>query len=172
MPITFFTSLIPYGFPSQLQCDEGCFFFWNLILWQKPYPKVIVDCKKVLGTIAEIILLMYFCITDSLRLLQHVETILVPSSWESIISKTREEISWEEKQFKVWISKSLTRFRALSCYKLLIFSWLFYFELKAGWSRDDHRINSGEHVYSLLLALSIKVYLSVQLLNVQWYRDR
>ncbi|XP_050250248.1 uncharacterized protein LOC126697329 isoform X14 [Quercus robur] len=39
-------------------------------------------------------------ITNSLRLLQHVETILVPSSWESIISKTREEISWEEKQFK------------------------------------------------------------------------
>ncbi|KAM4094171.1 hypothetical protein ACB094_06G175400 [Castanea mollissima] len=39
-------------------------------------------------------------ITNSLRLLQHVETILVPSSWESIISKTREEMSWEEKQFK------------------------------------------------------------------------
>jgi len=70
-------------------------------LWQKLYPKVTVDYKKVLGTIAEIILLMYCCITDSLRLLQHMETILVPSSWESIISKTQEEISWEEKQFKV-----------------------------------------------------------------------
>uniref|UniRef100_A0A2N9IF91 Uncharacterized protein n=1 Tax=Fagus sylvatica TaxID=28930 RepID=A0A2N9IF91_FAGSY len=39
-------------------------------------------------------------ITNSLRLLQHVETIQVPSSWESLHSTTWEEISWEEKQFK------------------------------------------------------------------------
>ena len=76
-------------------CDEGCYFLLEL------YPKVIVDCKKVLGNIAEIILLTYNCITDSLRLLQHVETIQVPSSWESLHSTTWEEISWEEKQFKV-----------------------------------------------------------------------
>ncbi|KAL3523348.1 hypothetical protein ACH5RR_016182 [Cinchona calisaya] len=39
--------------------------------------------------------------TNSLRLLEHVETILVPSSWESVKSKTLMEISWEEKQFQV-----------------------------------------------------------------------
>ncbi|XP_059457242.1 uncharacterized protein LOC132187087 isoform X2 [Corylus avellana] len=39
-------------------------------------------------------------ITNSLRLLEHVETIKVPSSWESLNSKTWEETSWEEKRFE------------------------------------------------------------------------
>ncbi|KAB1218035.1 hypothetical protein CJ030_MR3G014555 [Morella rubra] len=39
-------------------------------------------------------------ITNSLRLLEHVETIQAPSSWESLNSKTWEEISWEEKRFE------------------------------------------------------------------------
>ncbi|KAK9283542.1 hypothetical protein L1049_011789 [Liquidambar formosana] len=39
-------------------------------------------------------------ITSSLRLLQHVETIQAPSSWESLDSKTWKEISWVEKQFQ------------------------------------------------------------------------
>ncbi|KAG2723582.1 hypothetical protein I3843_02G154400 [Carya illinoinensis] len=39
-------------------------------------------------------------ITSSLRLLEHVETIQVPSSWKSLNSKTWEEISWEQKQFE------------------------------------------------------------------------
>ncbi|OAY38781.1 uncharacterized protein LOC110624398 isoform X2 [Manihot esculenta] len=38
-------------------------------------------------------------ITNSLRILQHVEKIQVPSSWESIERKTLEAISWEEKWF-------------------------------------------------------------------------
>ncbi|KAF5759963.1 putative aminotransferase class IV [Helianthus annuus] len=39
-------------------------------------------------------------ITNSLRLLQHVETIRVPSSWNSLSSKTWKEVTWEEKQFE------------------------------------------------------------------------
>ncbi|KAI7725110.1 hypothetical protein M8C21_026481 [Ambrosia artemisiifolia] len=39
-------------------------------------------------------------ITNSLRLLQHVETIRVPNSWNSLSSKTWKEITWEEKQFE------------------------------------------------------------------------
>ncbi|KAI3757056.1 hypothetical protein L6452_04589 [Arctium lappa] len=37
---------------------------------------------------------------DSLRLLQHVETIRVPSSWNSLCSKTWKEVTWEEKRFE------------------------------------------------------------------------
>ncbi|CDP04308.1 unnamed protein product [Coffea canephora] len=40
-------------------------------------------------------------ITNSLRIVEHVETILVPSSWKSMESKTSTEIRWEEKQFEV-----------------------------------------------------------------------
>ncbi|XP_057981870.1 uncharacterized protein LOC131167089 isoform X3 [Malania oleifera] len=39
-------------------------------------------------------------VTSSLRLMQHVETIQVPSSWESLESKTWRQVSWEEKQFE------------------------------------------------------------------------
>ncbi|OVA13522.1 Aminotransferase [Macleaya cordata] len=39
-------------------------------------------------------------ITNSLRLVQHVETICVPSSWEQLEHKTWEEVSWKEKRFK------------------------------------------------------------------------
>ncbi|KAJ9546076.1 hypothetical protein OSB04_025783 [Centaurea solstitialis] len=39
-------------------------------------------------------------ITNSLRLLQHVETIQVPSSWNSLRSKTWKDITWEEKRFE------------------------------------------------------------------------
>ncbi|KAK1431508.1 hypothetical protein QVD17_07968 [Tagetes erecta] len=39
-------------------------------------------------------------ITNSLRLLQYVETIRVPSSWNSLSSKTWKEVTWEEKQFQ------------------------------------------------------------------------
>ncbi|XP_022764568.1 uncharacterized protein LOC111309833 isoform X2 [Durio zibethinus] len=39
-------------------------------------------------------------VTNSLRVLQHVETIKVPHSWESLQSKCSEEISWMEKKFE------------------------------------------------------------------------
>ncbi|KAL3650048.1 hypothetical protein CASFOL_006451 [Castilleja foliolosa] len=39
-------------------------------------------------------------ITNSLRILQHVETIKVPREWKSIVSKTWEDITWVEKQFE------------------------------------------------------------------------
>ncbi|XVF83311.1 hypothetical protein PTKIN_Ptkin16aG0476600 [Pterospermum kingtungense] len=39
-------------------------------------------------------------ITNSLRVLQHVETIKVPHSWESLESKCLDGISWMEKQFE------------------------------------------------------------------------
>ncbi|XP_059666129.1 uncharacterized protein LOC132311963 [Cornus florida] len=39
-------------------------------------------------------------ITSSLRLLQHVETIRFPSSWESLESKSWKMVKWEEKRFE------------------------------------------------------------------------
>ncbi|CAL2242550.1 unnamed protein product [Prunus armeniaca] len=39
-------------------------------------------------------------IAGSLRLLQHAETISFPSSWESLNSKSWEEISWKDKHFE------------------------------------------------------------------------
>ncbi|PIA46095.1 hypothetical protein AQUCO_01600394v1 [Aquilegia coerulea] len=39
-------------------------------------------------------------ITNSLRLVQHVETIRVPSSWELLELKTWKEVNWEETCFK------------------------------------------------------------------------
>ncbi|XP_039043375.1 uncharacterized protein LOC120182473 [Hibiscus syriacus] len=39
-------------------------------------------------------------ITNSLRVLQHVETIKVPRPWESLESKCLEGISWVEKKFQ------------------------------------------------------------------------
>ncbi|XP_058110165.1 uncharacterized protein LOC131253250 isoform X3 [Magnolia sinica] len=39
-------------------------------------------------------------ITNSLRLVQHVETILVPNSWKHLQSKMWNEVSWEEKKFE------------------------------------------------------------------------
>lgn len=39
-------------------------------------------------------------ITNSLRLLQHVDSIQVPTEWQSAHSKTWKEISWTKKQFQ------------------------------------------------------------------------
>ncbi|KAL5195058.1 hypothetical protein HKD37_20G056998 [Glycine soja] len=40
-------------------------------------------------------------ITNSLRLLQHVDSIQVPTEWQSAHSKTWKDISWTKKQFQV-----------------------------------------------------------------------
>ncbi|GAU23722.1 hypothetical protein TSUD_46520 [Trifolium subterraneum] len=40
-------------------------------------------------------------ITSSLRLLQHVDSIQVPTEWQSAHSKTWKDISWTKKQFQV-----------------------------------------------------------------------
>ncbi|WJX14739.1 hypothetical protein P8452_04956 [Trifolium repens] len=40
-------------------------------------------------------------ITSSLRLLQHVDSIQVPTEWQSAHSKTWKDISWAKKQFQV-----------------------------------------------------------------------
>nr|GEV49519.1 D-aminoacid aminotransferase-like PLP-dependent enzymes superfamily protein [Tanacetum cinerariifolium] len=39
-------------------------------------------------------------VQDGLRLLQHVDTIRVPVSWNSLSSKTWKEVTWEAKEFK------------------------------------------------------------------------
>ncbi|XP_062076561.1 uncharacterized protein LOC133781541 isoform X2 [Humulus lupulus] len=39
-------------------------------------------------------------ITNSLRLLQHVETVSIPNSWDSLHLKSWKEISWNKKQFE------------------------------------------------------------------------
>ncbi|XP_024029293.1 uncharacterized protein LOC21397270 isoform X1 [Morus notabilis] len=40
-------------------------------------------------------------ITNSLRILQHVETISIPDSWDSLHSKSWKEISWNNMQFEL-----------------------------------------------------------------------
>jgi hypothetical protein len=40
-------------------------------------------------------------IPGSLRLLQHVDSIQVPTEWQSAHSKTWKDISWTKKQFQV-----------------------------------------------------------------------
>ncbi|XP_038691905.1 uncharacterized protein LOC119990130 isoform X1 [Tripterygium wilfordii] len=47
-------------------------------------------------------------ITNSLRLMQHVQKIQVPISWESIEQKTWQEIVWKEKHFKESPGKLIT----------------------------------------------------------------
>ncbi|XP_030486388.2 uncharacterized protein LOC115703045 isoform X1 [Cannabis sativa] len=39
-------------------------------------------------------------LTNSLRLLQHVETVSIPDSWDSLNSKSWKDISWNKKQFE------------------------------------------------------------------------
>ncbi|XP_047261667.1 uncharacterized protein LOC107858563 [Capsicum annuum] len=39
-------------------------------------------------------------ITNSLRLIQHVEVIQAPSSWDSLEAKTWRDVKWEEKLFE------------------------------------------------------------------------
>ncbi|KAK4280043.1 hypothetical protein QN277_011719 [Acacia crassicarpa] len=39
-------------------------------------------------------------ITNSLRILQHVDSVQVPIDWKSVHSKTWKDISWEKKQFQ------------------------------------------------------------------------
>ncbi|XP_028790667.1 uncharacterized protein LOC114746606 [Neltuma alba] len=39
-------------------------------------------------------------ITNSLRILQHVDSVQVPTDWQSVHSKTWKDVSWEKKQFQ------------------------------------------------------------------------
>lgn len=55
-------------------------------------------------------------VADSLRVLQHVETIQVPRSLESLELKTWKDITWETKVLEVWISDSLTESLKLYSY--------------------------------------------------------
>ncbi|GKA47734.1 D-aminoacid aminotransferase-like PLP-dependent enzymes superfamily protein [Tanacetum coccineum] len=43
---------------------------------------------------------LYITTKDGLRLLQHVDTIRVPVSWNSLSSKTWKEVTWEAKEFE------------------------------------------------------------------------
>lgn len=68
-------------------------------------------------------------ITNSLRVLQHVEMIKVPTSWNLLESKCLEEITWEEKSFKEGagmvtkrIQKEITKRAAKEGYLLSNFS--------------------------------------------------
>ncbi|GFQ03568.1 hypothetical protein PHJA_002500600, partial [Phtheirospermum japonicum] len=74
-------------------------------------------------------------ITNSLRILQHVETIKAPSAWKSIESKTWEEITWVEKQFEDGSGKITSMLQvnkiALSFVPINIcFFYFFLFERK------------------------------------------
>lgn len=56
------------------------------------------------------------CIADSLRVLQHVETVSIPNSWDSLDLKTWHDVSWNKKQFEVCkLLKILHKFVYFSC---------------------------------------------------------
>lgn len=69
---------------------------------------------------------------DSLRVVQHVETIRVPTSWESLESKTWKDVTWDEKQFEVHILV-VPKYIGLSCcvglsFLMTVFQYNFVLE--------------------------------------------
>lgn len=67
-------------------------------------------------------------ITSSLRLLQHVEVIQAPSSWESLDTQTWTEVTWEEKQFEnapgritAFIQKEVMEMASMEGYPVSLF---------------------------------------------------
>ncbi|KAK4366519.1 hypothetical protein RND71_014399 [Anisodus tanguticus] len=68
-------------------------------------------------------------ITNSLRLLQHVEAIQAPSSWESLEAKTWRDVTWEEKQFEhapgritALIQKEIMEMASIEGYPVALFN--------------------------------------------------
>ncbi|KAK4366501.1 hypothetical protein RND71_014381 [Anisodus tanguticus] len=68
-------------------------------------------------------------ITNSLRLLQHVESIQAPSSWESLEAKTWRDVTWEEKQFEhapgritALIQKEIMEMASIEGYPVALFN--------------------------------------------------
>jgi hypothetical protein len=77
-------------------------------------------------------------IAGSLRLLQHVDSIQVPTEWQSAHSKTWKDISWAKKQFQV-----------VNLYCCCIFIFIFFnfsIWITAGWTWDDHYVNPGKFI--------------------------
>ncbi|KAG5611055.1 hypothetical protein H5410_022336 [Solanum commersonii] len=67
-------------------------------------------------------------ITSSLRLLQHVEVIQAPSSWESLDTQTWTDVTWEEKQFEnapgqitAFIQKEVMEMASMEGYPVSLF---------------------------------------------------
>ena len=92
-------------------------------------------------------------IADSLRVLQHVETVSIPNSWDSLDLKSWREISWNKKQFEVCkFLKILHKFVYLSCCcSKEFFSHYFKFGLWAAKSWEDHKNNPGNILFLLFL---------------------
>lgn len=59
------------------------------------------EVYKNINITVDLYMFKYIRPADSLRLLQHVETIRVPCSWKSLESKSWKDLTWEEKQFEV-----------------------------------------------------------------------
>ncbi|XP_011102086.1 uncharacterized protein LOC105180130 isoform X2 [Sesamum indicum] len=62
--------------------------------------KIGIPFREVAPSWSKRELWMEAFITNSLRILQHVETIQAPKSWKSVESNTWEEITWIEKRFQ------------------------------------------------------------------------
>ncbi|GKC12876.1 D-aminoacid aminotransferase-like PLP-dependent enzymes superfamily protein [Tanacetum coccineum] len=63
-------------------------------------PGVVREVVIDHGTLQSSILPLEFGFLYDLRLLQHVDTIRVPVSWNSLSSKTWKEVTWEAKEFE------------------------------------------------------------------------
>ncbi|XP_009782061.1 uncharacterized protein LOC107797953 [Nicotiana tabacum] len=68
-------------------------------------------------------------ITNSLRLLQHVEVIQAPSSWESLEAKTWRDVTWEDKLFEhapgritALIQKEIMEMASVEGYPVVLFN--------------------------------------------------
>ncbi|KAI3470430.1 hypothetical protein Pfo_027093 [Paulownia fortunei] len=62
--------------------------------------KIGIPFREVAPSWSKRELWMEAFITNSLRILQHVETIQAPNAWKSVESNTWEEITWVEKRFE------------------------------------------------------------------------
>ncbi|KAI4316026.1 hypothetical protein L6164_024046 [Bauhinia variegata] len=59
-----------------------------------------IPVREVAPSWSELELWQEAFITNSLRLLQHVDSIQVPIEWQSVHSKTWKDVSWERKEFQ------------------------------------------------------------------------
>ncbi|CAL0320436.1 unnamed protein product [Lupinus luteus] len=59
-----------------------------------------IPCREIAPSWSEHEIWEEAFITSSLRLVQHVDSIQVPTEWQSALSKTWKDISWTKKQFQ------------------------------------------------------------------------
>lgn len=96
---------------------------------------------------------MYICIAGSLRLLQHVETVQVPCSWESLNSKTWKEVKWEEKRFEVCEIFALNYEFGFKLYQV---PYMMFCLGNLGWSWKHYKNYPGRQISLLITRIILE----------------